>query len=577
MRCNIWIDLAAQQVEAPERRDSPASKRWISPANQTEADALFNRLSIATESDAALSLSLGTKLVQAGQFSQAEAFLANALAANPTSFSLQYQLGAVASRAGDNERARDILERALRQQPQNVDVLYALAFVYSALKQPEQAVRLLSQAAKAAPQRADVQKLLAVTTGDLLAYEDSVAAWDRYIALAPNDDTGRRERGFAKSNMKQAEGIADLEWYAGRHPDDAIGLFELGVGQSVSDPDKGLATLDRAITLKPDFTDARSARGALNYQQGKAEVALADLEFAAEKLPDSAPVLDRLGQTYLLLDRVQDAIRVLRKAAALAPGDSKTQLHMANALAQAGETTESRIFMNRYRELGGNGCGSGARRDGFFEPDAGTAARGLSGARGERNGRSPGRRFSSGGVSEGADRRWTDGSGFGYSAEDCGDEAGRDSADRCRAGDAVGPAIWGCEGIAGGGARGGSGGRAGSRSGDCCFPCGWAGGWNLAGWITFRQAARGGDYYVARAQMLDAEKKPDDAVAAAALAVKTEPERADLYWQATAMMVKNRRADEALRLMDQGGFGVGAECAGCGHSRDGAGAGRKNE
>ncbi len=64
-------------------------------------------------------------------------------------------------------------------------------------------------------------------------------------------------------------------------------------------------------------------------------------------------MLDRLGQTYLLLDRLPDALRVLRRAADMAPDDGKIQLHVANALAQAGQTTESRTYMNRYKELGG--------------------------------------------------------------------------------------------------------------------------------------------------------------------------------------------------------------------------------
>ena len=71
-------------------------------------------------------------------------------------------------------------------------------------------------------------------------------AWDRYIALAPNDDAGRRERGFAHANMKQPDsGLPDLEWYVGRHPDDPVGLFELGVAQSINDPEKGLTTLKK--------------------------------------------------------------------------------------------------------------------------------------------------------------------------------------------------------------------------------------------------------------------------------------------------------------------------------------------
>ena len=166
-----------------------------------------------------------------------------------------YEVGVVASNAGHNDRARDLLENALRQQPQNVDVLYGLAYVYSALNQSEAAVRLLAQAEKLAPQRADIHKLLAVSTSDLHAQRGiSVREWDSYVALAPNDDAGRRERGFAKANIKQAEaGMADLEWYVARHPDDPMGLFELGVSQSVNDPEKGIATLDKAIALKPDY------------------------------------------------------------------------------------------------------------------------------------------------------------------------------------------------------------------------------------------------------------------------------------------------------------------------------------
>src|ERR1039457_7487906 len=46
------------------------------------------------------------------------------------------------------------------------------------------------------------------------------------------------------------------------------------------------------------------------------------------------------------------SVRVLRKAAALAPGDSKTQLHLARALADAGQTAESKAAMDRFRQLG---------------------------------------------------------------------------------------------------------------------------------------------------------------------------------------------------------------------------------
>ena len=155
-----------------------------------------------------------------------------------------------------------------------------LCTVRSSSRNPR--LRLLAEAAKIAPRRADVQRLIAVTTGELQANEDSAAAWDRYAALAPNDDTARRERGFARTHMRQFDtGIADLEWYIARHPDDPVGYYELGLAQSMNDPTKGLSSLDKALQLKPDFVEARSARGALYYLQGKPEAAVPDLEAAA--------------------------------------------------------------------------------------------------------------------------------------------------------------------------------------------------------------------------------------------------------------------------------------------------------
>jgi tetratricopeptide (TPR) repeat protein len=542
--------LPAKQLESPTVAIYMLMALDLS-GKQAAADALFGSLAASTESDANLSAFLGRKLAQARQFAQAETFLTHALAADLANFGMLYELGAVASNAGHNERARDLLENALRQQPQNVDVLYALAYVYSALNQPEAAVRLLAQAEKLAPQRADIHKLLAVTTGDLHAYEDSVHEWDIYVTLAPNDDAGRRERGFSKANIKQAEaGLADLEWYVARHPDDPKGLFELGVSQAVGDPEKGIATLDKAVALKPDYVEARAARGALNYQQGKAEVALPDLEFAAANRPDNALMLDRLGQAYLLLERLPEGLRVLRKAAELAPSEAKIQLHVANALAQAGQTAESKIFMNRYKELGGSAAVPArgvmdylnltpeqqhaayrariekalANRpddaamqtaylklsigDGQMEQASGTARK-IAGMK-------PGAI-----VLADAGRAMLAARQYGLAKELLNQAATADPA----AGVDLDLAIAGFH--ADGAAAG------------------------LEGLQRVPLDARGADYYLARAQMLDASGKPDDAAAAIRQAVRADPGRVDLYWQAVVLMTHNNRGADAVALLDE--------------------------
>ncbi|MGH9672508.1 MAG: tetratricopeptide repeat protein, partial [Bryobacteraceae bacterium] len=262
-------------------------------------------------------------------------------------------LGVVATRAGHFQRSREVLEAALRQQPQNADVLYSLAFALESLGQREDAARHLAQAVALAPRRADIRKLLAITMMGLSAFEDAIGAWDRYLDLEPGDDNARRERAFAAVlTGRVREGIAGLEQYLQRHPQDPAGHYQLGIARSEDEPERGLDHLDKAIALRPGYAAARSARGAIRYQQGKPEAALADLEFAGRERPGDAAALDRLGQAYSALDRSAEAVRVLRQAAALAPGDSRIQLHFGRALADAGETEESKVVLERFRRLG---------------------------------------------------------------------------------------------------------------------------------------------------------------------------------------------------------------------------------
>ena len=341
-------DVAAQRLVA---LDSIIGNQ---PGNQQEAGALCTSALAEKRKTMRLSArSIGWMLRTSRAIRSGRNFShPRATPHDPSDFHVLYDLGVVALYAGHNERAREVNWKTAvaRANPTTWTYCYSLAFVESTLKQPESGViRWLAQAGQLAPERADVQRLLAVTANELGAWEDSAAAWDRYSKLAPNDDEARRERGYAIVHQGKFDvGVADLEWYLARHPDDAMGYFELGVAQSASDPTKGIESLDKALSLKADFPAARAVRGALYYKQGKPEVALPDLEAVASATQDAA-VLDRLGQTYLALDRLPDAVRVLRKAATM-PGEPTVLLHLANALAEAGETAESDALLERYKQ-----------------------------------------------------------------------------------------------------------------------------------------------------------------------------------------------------------------------------------
>jgi tetratricopeptide (TPR) repeat protein len=338
--------LSAEQAGKPD-----VVSRRVVALELSGRNAEARALAAAFRNDAEWNAFTGRALADAGELNGAETLLENALwpqartAFRCCSAWVWLRLTRVTTRG----RAR-YWKTALRQQPRNVDVLYSLAYACDAAGQTEDAFRLLAQAAQVAPGRIDIQRSLAIAAGNLGEYKASADAWDAYVQLDPDDDAGRRERGFAHAHIGQLDaGLADLRWYVARHPDDAEAWYELGIAESAKDPDTGMSSLDKAIALKPDFAAARSVRGALYYREGKPEAALPDLELAAAGEPGSAMIQYRLGQVYLALDRLSDALRYFRRAAELAPNDYPAQVHLANALAEAGQTAESDAIMERIR------------------------------------------------------------------------------------------------------------------------------------------------------------------------------------------------------------------------------------
>ena len=319
-----------------------------------QANVIFENLSSEATQDVHLSFQLGLALAAVKRYEQAETFFSRAADAAPADVEVLHNLGVAASHSNHNDRARQVLEAALDREPENVDVLYELAVVNVKLNQKDRAVQGLVHASQLAPGRADVQFLLARTTADLGYYGDAVQAWNRYMSIEPEDDAGRRERGFAQAalGVDGKSAIEDLEWFLHRHPDDPVGHFELGMALSANDRAGALAQFDRTLVLKPDFAPALVARAIVNLHGDKPAAALPDLKLAAQREPEDARILDRLGQAYLALDRASDAERVLRKSLEVAPQDPTTLMHLSRALIKNGKSEEARTVTTRFRELG---------------------------------------------------------------------------------------------------------------------------------------------------------------------------------------------------------------------------------
>ena len=319
----------------------------------TAALNLLGKVESLAGNDPSVAFSVGLTFAGWQHYSEAENAFTRALDADPTNFDVLYNLGLAAQHAGHTARALDVYRVALRQRPDDADCLFNLASIYVQTGHPDEAIVPLIQAHSAAPDRPDILFALAQTSQDIGFYGDAITAIDQYLKLKPHDDIARRERGFCLVRWaKPDQGMEDLRWYVERHPRDPRGLYELAIGETVREPDKTLVYLNQALTLDPKFNAARYARAVLYYEKDRTDESIADLKIVLAADPNDAHALDALGQDYMHLNRYPEAADVLQQALKLAPKDPRILTHYARALVRLGRKEEAEKVMDDFRSLG---------------------------------------------------------------------------------------------------------------------------------------------------------------------------------------------------------------------------------
>lgn len=343
--------LPSDEQAGPAARILRAQALHLS-GRHAAAEPILQELERQATSDPQVAFSVGIVYVEWQRFDAAEKAFSLALRSAPTDFDILYNLGLAAIRAGHLERAQEVLQIALRQRPDDVDCIYGLARVYADRAQEEQAMLQLVRAERLAPGRADVLLLLGRVTEKLGFFGDTATAYDKYLKLRPSDDVVRRERGFALARTaKVNEGLRDLQSYVERHPKDARGLYEVAVAETLHERERALAHLDRAIELDANLLEARQVRAFLNYHRGRPLESVEDSKFILKHDPKNSAALDMLGESFLQLGQIQEAIESLRRSAELAPSDSKILMHYSRALLRANRKEEAAAIVQKVREL----------------------------------------------------------------------------------------------------------------------------------------------------------------------------------------------------------------------------------
>jgi tetratricopeptide (TPR) repeat protein len=246
-----------------------------------------------------------------------------------------------------------VFEIALNERPQDADCLYALSQAELQAERTVEAAALLTRGERLAPGRTDILLLLAQVSAQLEFYQDAAASYERYLKLKPGDEVARREHGFMLASAGQVKrALPDLDGYVRKHPRDAVGFYELAVAQAIQDHGKALQSLDQALALDAGLTQARYMRAVLSLDDGKPAVAIGDLLLLSESEPRNYQSLVRLGQAYLALDRAGDAEQILKRALYLAPNAPSVLTVYAQALGKQGRKDEATAILSQLKQSG---------------------------------------------------------------------------------------------------------------------------------------------------------------------------------------------------------------------------------
>lgn len=124
--------------------------------------------------------------------------------------------------------------------------------------------------------------------------------------------------------------------------EDANLLYNLGM--ALSDTGKlhdAVNHLRRAVTVAPDFTNARVALGIALERQGETDDALRILREAVTRDAENGWAQRNLGACLLNAGRIEEAEQCLRQATVLDPGDQLAMFGLAEARANLGRLAEA--------------------------------------------------------------------------------------------------------------------------------------------------------------------------------------------------------------------------------------------
>lgn len=354
--------------------------------NADEARRLLEEIRVDDARAVASRLLLARLYLSSKETAKASKVIAEVLAAAPNRADLLVAAGALQQDFGQHEQALGYYRKAVDLEPQNAGYWLQLARAQAALNYLPAARESVDRALGLAPLAVDAVALAA--TLDVMEGKND-AALARALELRrqlPRDANAALLEGDVRSSLGQYSEAARAFGESLRLERSLVATIRQAQASQRAGLPNARAPLAEWLRQHPDDLPARAMNAIFLDQEGKAEQAIAEYERVlgagaqdavmsnnlamlyfqkgdprAETLarqayrlaPTNGAIADTLGWILVKKGSQDEGLRVLREAATQAPGEPEIQIHLAEALMEAGETDEARGILAKLLD-GGN-------------------------------------------------------------------------------------------------------------------------------------------------------------------------------------------------------------------------------
>ena len=207
----------------------------------------------------------------------------------------------------------------------------------------KEAIHSYNQALKIHPEMADVWNNRGVVLTKMKMYEDAIASYDRALQIRADYADAWNNRGVSLIELQQyQEAIASFEQAIKVKSDYADAWNNRGVSLAkLQRFQEAVKSYNQAIAIKNEYSDAWNNRGVALAKLGIYGEAIACYDNAAKIRPGFFSAWYNKARCYALKNQVEPALKSLKKAISLNPGNCQ---EMARNEPDFDEIREHEIF-----------------------------------------------------------------------------------------------------------------------------------------------------------------------------------------------------------------------------------------